>query len=104
LHQLLFQTKINRFNIVIKSLQDYVNQITVFYNKAVTSGSITDAEMTSFNTLVAPFNTQLTVEVNSANSDPINMGEVFQEIKSKITSLINEMETIKTTKPVSTSS
>jgi hypothetical protein len=103
LHGFLFQTKIDRFSIVVKSLQDYINQITIFYNKAVQSGSITDAEMTSFNSLVTPFNTQLTTEINTANSEPVNMGVVFQEIKAKITSLITEIETLRTTKPVSSS-
>ena len=97
LHIFLFQPKVSRFGIVIKSLQDYINQIAIFYNKAVQDNTITDTEMTSFTSLVGPFDKQLTNEVNLAISNPID-GTVITEIKDKINTLINEIETIRTTK------
>jgi hypothetical protein len=97
LYVLVFKNKISRFLIVVNSLKQYINQVTIFYNKAVAGGTITDSEMTDFNNLVAPLDKNLATEIQTANSSPVNLSEVIQEIKSKIDGVIAEVHTLNTT-------
>ena len=86
----VFKSKINNFKIIVNSLKEYINKVTIFYNKAVTDTTITDSEMTDFNNLVAPLDKNLGSEIQIANSNAVNLSEVIQEIKSKIDAVIAE--------------
>ncbi len=97
-YMLLLQSKINNFLIIVNSLTGYINQVTIFYNKAVSGGTITDSEMTDFNNMVAPLDKNLASEIQTANSNSINMSEILADLKSQIDGVMEAHKIMNTTK------
>jgi hypothetical protein len=93
----VFKSKINNFQIIVNSLNEYIYKVTVFYNKAVSGGTLTDSEMTDFNNLVAPLDKNLATEIQTANSNAVNISELIQDIKTKVDGFLEEIHVLKTT-------
>ena len=93
----ILQNKIKNFLIVVNSITEYINKVTIFYNEAVAGGTITDAKMTDFNNMVAPLDKNLESEIETANSNTINVGEIITELKSKIDGIIEAHQVMNTT-------
>ena len=97
IYTFVFKNKIRNFQIIVNSLNEYIYKVTVFYNKAVAGGTITDSEMTDFNNMVAPLDKNLETEIEAANSNAVNVSELIQDIKIKVDGFLEEIHVLKTT-------
>ena len=82
----------NDSNAILLTINYNIGTLIPFYNKCVTDGVITEAEMTEFNSMTATLNQDLTVKVNQFKTDenPIN------DLKEVIDNMTSTLERLKT--------